>query len=147
MDLRAAERSFSETRGDFRDKLTAALQAVTAAQLKPERFIEIPANPESLSRAELKALVEPNVVFISSGASKAELVSALRSIRYRQESRPAWMPRTPDSVPRSAEDRNAAGEDSNPGFTQVPLALTGLPELGPIDAEGPVLVRGPSPIA
>lgn len=80
-DVAAAERAFSGTRGDFRAKLTAALQAVTIAQLTPERFVEIPANPESLSKAELWALVEPNIGFIRSNASKAELVDALTSIR------------------------------------------------------------------
>jgi hypothetical protein len=81
VDLDTAERAFAGTRGDFRAKLTAALQAVTVARLKPERFVEIPANPESLSKAELWALVEPNIGFIRSSASKAELVDALTTIR------------------------------------------------------------------
>jgi hypothetical protein len=136
-DIDAAERAFAGTRGDFRAKLTAALQAVTVAQLTPERFVEIPANPESLSKAELWPLVEPNVGFIRSGASKTELVDALSSIRRRQERRPAWMPRTPDSVARLAEDGDAVGDDSWPAFTRVPLTLTGLPELGPVVAEVP----------
>src|SRR5215471_4211186 len=85
VDLDAAERAFAETRGNFRAKLTAALQAVTVAKLRPERFIEIPASPESLSKAELLALVEPNVEYIRSNASKADLLAALRSIKYRQE--------------------------------------------------------------
>ena len=131
VDLDTAERAFAEARGDFRAKLTAALQAVTVARLKPERFIEIPANPESLSKAELLALVEPNIGFIRSSASKAELVDALTTIRYRQERRPAWMPRTPDSVARPAEDGAVAEESSWPAFTRVPLTFTGLPELGP----------------
>jgi hypothetical protein len=135
--VEAAERAFAGTRGDFRAKLTAALQAVTVAQLTPERFVEIPANPESLSKAELWALVEPNVVFIRSSASKAELVDALTSIRRRQERRPAWMPRTPDSVACPAEDGDATGDDSWSAFTRVPLKLTGLPELGPLAAEVP----------
>jgi hypothetical protein len=133
-DIDAAERAFAQTRGDFRAKLTAALQAVTVTQLTPERFVEIPANPESLSRAELVALVEPNVGFIR---SKAELVDALTSIRYRQERRPAWMPRTPDSVVRAAEDGDASKDDSWSAFTRVPLVLTGLPELGQVSAEVP----------
>jgi hypothetical protein len=143
VDLDAAERAFAGTRGDFRAKLTAALQAVTVAQLKPERFIEIPANPESLSKAELSALVEPNVEFIRSNASKADLVNALTSIRYRQERRPAWMPRTPDSAVRPVEDGVAAKEGSWPAFTRVPLTLTGLPELGLIAAEVPSWYEDP----
>jgi hypothetical protein len=137
VDLDAAEKAFSGTRGDFRARLTAALQAVTVAQLTPERFIEIPADPESLSKAELRALVEPNAGFIRSSASKAELVEALGSIRYRQEGRPLWMPRTPDSVGRPAEGGDAAKDGSWPAFARVPIALTGLPELGQVDAEVP----------
>jgi hypothetical protein len=137
VDLDLAERAFAGARGDFRAKLTAALQAVTVARLKPERFVEIPANPESLSKAELWALVEPNIGFIRGNASKAELVDALTSIRYRQERRPAWMPRTPDSVARPAEDRDATRGDSCPAFTRVPRTLTGLPELGQVTAEIP----------
>lgn len=136
-DIDAAEKAFAGTRGDFRAKLTAALQAVTVAQLTPERFVEIPAHPESLSKAELWALVEPNVGFIRSNASKAELVDALASIRHRQERRPAWMPRTPDSVLRAAEDGDATKGDSWPAFARVPLTLTGLPELGVVAAEVP----------
>jgi hypothetical protein len=136
-DIDAAEKAFAGTRGDFRAKLTAALQAVTVAQLTPERFVEIPANPESLSKAELWALVEPNVGFIRSNASKAELVDALASIRHRQERRPAWMPRTPDSVLRAAEDGDATKGDSWLAFARVPLTLTGLPELGVVAAEVP----------
>lgn len=138
----AAQSAFAGTRGDFRAKLTAALQAVTVAQLRPERFIEIPAHPDSLSKAELSALVEPNVEFIRSNASKADLVNALSSIRYRQEHRPAWMPRTPDSVVRPAENGTTA-ECSWPAFARVPLALTGLPELGPILATVPAWHEDP----
>jgi hypothetical protein len=137
VDLETAERAFDGTRGDFRAKLTAALQAVTVAQLKPERFVEIPANPESLSKAELWALVEPNIGFIRSSASKAELVDALTTIRYRQERRPAWMPRTPDSVARPAEEGDTTRDDSWSAFTRGPLTLTGLPELGQVAAEVP----------
>lgn len=136
-DAEAAERAFAGTRGDFREKLTAALQAVTVARLTPERFIEIPANPELLSKTELRALVEPNVGFIRSNASKAELMDALMTIRYRQERRPAWMPRTADSVQRPAEGEDATKSDSWPAFRRVPLTLTGLPELGVIAAEVP----------
>jgi len=136
-DVDAAERAFAGTRGDFRAKLTAALQAVTVAQLTPERFVEIPATPESLSKAELWALVEPNIGFIRSNASKAELVDAVTSIRYRQERRPAWMPRTPDSVTRPEQDGDATRDDSWPAFTRAPLTLTGLPELGQVAAEVP----------
>ena len=143
VDLDAAERAFAGTRGDFRAKLTAALQAVTVAQLRPERFIEIPGSPESLSKAELSALVEPNIEFIRSNASKADLVDALTSIRYRQERRPAWMPRTPDSAVRPVEDGVAENEGSWPAFTRVPLTLTGLPELGPIAAEVPSWYENP----
>lgn len=144
VDLDAAERAFAGTRGDFRAKLTAALRTVTVAQLKPERFIEIPDNPESLSKADLSALVEPNVEFIRSNASKADLVNALESIRYRQESRPVWMPRTPDSVARPAEDGDAMkGDGLWSAFTRVPLTLTGLPELGPVAAEVPSWYEDP----
>ena len=137
VDLDTAERAFAGTRGDFRAKLTAALQAVTVARLKPERFVEIPANPESLSKAELWALVEPNVGFIRSGASKADLVDALMSIRHRQESRPAWMPRTPDSAVCPAVDGDATEDHSWSACTRIPLTLTGLPELGQVAAEVP----------
>jgi len=143
-NIDAAERAFGGTRGDFRAKLTAALQAVTVAQLTPERFVEIPANPESLSRAELWALIEPNVGFIRSNASKAELVGALTSIRYRQERRPSWMPRTLDSLARPAEDGDATKDDSWPAFARVPLALTGLPELGQVAAEVPSWYESPA---
>jgi hypothetical protein len=143
VDLDTAERAFAGARGDFRAKLTAALQAVTVARLKPERFIEIPANPELLSKAELWALVEPNIGFIRSSASKAELVDALTTIRYRQERRPAWMPRTPDSVARPAEDEAVAEESSWSAFTRVPLTFTGLPELGPVAAEVPSWYEDP----
>jgi hypothetical protein len=144
VDFDAAERAFAGTRGDFRAKLTAALRTVTVAQLKPERFIEIPDHPESVSKADLLALVEPNVEFIRSNASKADLVDALTSIRYRQESRPAWMPRTPDSVALPAEDGDATKDDGLwPAFTRVPLTLTGLPELGSVAAEVPSWYEDP----
>lgn len=144
VDLDAAERAFAGTRGDFHAKLTAALRTVTVARLKPERFIEIPDNPESLSKADLSALVEPNVEFIRSNASKADLLDALESIRHRQESRPAWMPRTPDSVACPAEHGDATkGDGLWPAFTRVPLTLTGLSELGPVAAEVPSWYEDP----
>ena len=108
--------------------------------MTPERFVEIPADPESLSKAELWALVEPNIGFIHSSASKAELVDALTSIRYRQERRPAWMPRTLDSVACPEEAGDATRDDSWPAFTRVPLTLTGLAETRPGRRRGSVLV-------
>jgi len=47
------------------------------------------------------------------------------------------MPRTPDSVARPAEDGDATKDGSWPAFARVPLALTGLPELGQVAAEVP----------
>jgi hypothetical protein len=41
------------------------------------------------------------------------------------------------------EDEDATRRDSWPAFTQVPLALTGLPELGQVAAEVPCWYEEP----
>jgi hypothetical protein len=57
VDLEPAEKAFEVTRGDFRAKFTAAVQARLAQLVVPEVFIELPEHPEQLRKADLEALV------------------------------------------------------------------------------------------
>ena len=93
-DLGPARAAFEATAGDFDARFAAAVQALVARQVSPEVFIDIPAEPGRLSRAELDALVRPVAAGrLRSQPTKGELLEQVELIRQRQARRPAWLPR------------------------------------------------------
>ena len=58
-DADAAEQAFNSTHGPFLERITAAINALLRPHLKPEKLIEIPANPEQMTRGDLDTLVRP----------------------------------------------------------------------------------------
>ncbi|WP_204299906.1 hypothetical protein [Actinoplanes campanulatus] len=133
VDLGAAQKAFEETPGDFRAKFTAAVEARLGQVAVPEVFIDVPDDPDRLSKAELDALVRPVADgFLRSYPTKNELVDQATRIRQRQECRPAWIPR----VDRNGEPiiRTSAEDDRVP---DRPLLVTALPELGEITVQLP----------
>src|SRR5262249_27105982 len=123
-DADAAEQAFNSFDGTFLERITAAVNTLVRPHLKPERFIEIPENPERMTRPDLDALVRPVADgFLRSQPTKDELLDQLQRIARRQASRPSWMPRTDDS-PGVADGPEASKEFSRP----VPLRLSGFPE-------------------
>jgi hypothetical protein len=132
-DPDSAEQAFNSTDGTFLARIEAAINALLRPHLKPERFIEIPENPERIARADLDALVRPVAEgFLRSQPTKDELLSQLEQIRRRQVSRPSWMPRTDDS--QGPSNGTEAFEDSSGA---VPLTLSGFPELGEVTIKIP----------
>jgi hypothetical protein len=132
-DADAAEQAFNGTDGAFLARIEAAINALLRPHLRPERFIEIPENPEQMARADLDALVRPVAEgFLRSQPTKDELVSQLELIARRQASRPSWMPRTDESSNRSY-GLEASEDSSGP----VPLTLSGFPELGEVTIKAP----------
>jgi hypothetical protein len=88
-DADAAEQAFNSTDGTCLERITAAINALLRPHLRPERFIEVPENPEQMARADLDALVRPVADgFLRSQPTKDELLSKLRRIARRQASRP-----------------------------------------------------------
>lgn len=129
-DLTAAEEAFLETHGGFAERFRAAVVTQIKPLLRPEKFIEIPENPDALRVRELDALVRPVASgFLRSQPSKAELVDQVHSIAYGQANRPEWMPRTEDSVP--------APKAEEPESWYAATTLTGFLELGPVRIEVP----------
>lgn len=132
-DADAAEQAFNSTDGTFLERITAAINALLRHHLKPERFIEIPENPELMARADLDALVRLVAEgFLRSQPTKDELLSQLQQIARRQASRPSWMPRTDDS-PSADNGPEASEEFSRP----VSVTLSGFPELGEVTIAAP----------
>lgn len=132
-DADAAEQAFNSTDGTFLERITAAINTLVQPHLKPERFIEIPENPQQMARADLEALVRPVAEgFLRSQPTKDELLSQVRQIARRQASRPPWMPRTDDSL--GAKDGPEASEES-PLTTS--MTLSGFPELGNVTIAAP----------
>ncbi|GAA2996497.1 hypothetical protein [Actinokineospora diospyrosa] len=129
VDLAQAKKAFNATAGDFRARFTAAVAVLLAADAATEVFIEIPADPENMTEADLDNLVRPVAGrHLRSYPTKAELLSHLESVRLRQEQRPAWIPRTdvlgnPLSSPSVEPNRQ--------------LVITALPEVGPVTVELP----------
>jgi hypothetical protein len=58
-DADAAEQAFNSTDGTFLQRIMAAINALLRPHLKSERFIEIPENPEQMTRTDLDVLVRP----------------------------------------------------------------------------------------
>jgi hypothetical protein len=58
-DADAAEQAFNSTDRTFLERITAAINVLLRPHLEPESFIEIPENPEQMTRADLDALVRP----------------------------------------------------------------------------------------
>jgi hypothetical protein len=139
VDADAAEQAFNSTHGPFLERITAAINALLRPHLKPEKFIEIPENPEQMTRGDLDTLVRPLADgFLRSQPTKEELLSQLRQIARRQASRPAWMPRTEDSA--SVVD----GEETSDESSQlVPMRLSGFPELGEVTINAPAFYGDP----
>lgn len=130
VDMDAAEKAFVTTRGDFRAKFTAAVEARIAQQAVPEVFIDLPKDAEQLRKPELERLVRPAADgFLRSYPTKDELLDQVTRIRRRQERRPAWIPRIgPDLKPRPIEPAADAA-------VRVPvrrLVVAALPELGDV---------------
>jgi hypothetical protein len=132
-DADSAEEAFTDNDGTFLERLTAAINALVRPLLRPEGFIEIPGNPELMTRADLDALVRPVAEgFLRSQPTKDELLSQLQQIARRQASRPSWMPRTDDSS--STGDAPNSFEES---LRPVAATLSGFPELGGVTVEIP----------
>ncbi|CRK56826.1 hypothetical protein [Alloactinosynnema sp. L-07] len=130
VDLESVETAFKATRGDFRAKFTAAVQAQLAQLAAPEVFIDIPEHPEQLLKVNLEKLVRPVVSgFLRSSPTKDELLSELGRIRQRQERRPAWIPRTCPAGRRLAPPSSGSADSQVP---DRPVAVAALPELGEI---------------
>ncbi len=121
------------------ERITAAINALLRPHLKPEKFIEIPENPEQMTRGDLDTLVRPLADgFLRSQPTKEEPLSQLRQIARRQASRPSWMPRTEDSA--SVVD----GEETSDESSQlVPMRLSGFPELGEVTINAPAFYGDP----
>lgn len=81
--------------------------------VKPEVFIDIPPDPERLTRSELETILRSaEVVFSRSRPSKSELLSHLDAVERRQENRPEWVPRLrPDGSAAPAATAGAAEDD------------------------------------
>ena len=138
-DTETAERAFNSTDGTFSERIKVTIDALLLAHLKPERFIDIPENPEQMTRSDLDALVRPVAEgFLRSQATKDELLSQLRQIARRQASRPSWMPRTEDS-PRADNNR----DESDEAAKTIPVRLSQFPELGEVTIEVPAYYGDP----
>ncbi|MFG1997506.1 hypothetical protein ACGFJ7_46765, partial [Actinoplanes sp. NPDC048988] len=129
--LEAVQNAFEQTRGDFRAKFTAAVEARLAQIALPEVFIEVPEHPEQLSKGDLDALVRPAADgFLRSHPTKAELVEQAVRIRRRQKHRPAWIPRIDLSGETIVPAARVAAEDERE--PDRPLLVTALAEPGEI---------------
>ncbi|GAA2215571.1 hypothetical protein GCM10009850_110390 [Nonomuraea monospora] len=151
VDLEPMRKAFESTRGDFAAKFTAAVQARFAQLVVPEVFIDVPEHPQELCKAELEALVRPAADLLHSNPTKRELLTTLDRIQWRQELRPAWVPR----LDRHGKPRSEPGADSfDPEAPpERPLVVGALAELGDVtvllpasDPERPELVMMPGGI-
>ncbi|MCR6483729.1 hypothetical protein M8542_12965 [Amycolatopsis sp. OK19-0408] len=133
-DIESAKTAFETTRGDFKARFSAAVESLIKPLVRPEIFIDIPAEPELLTRGELETLMrEAEVVFSRARPSKSELLSHLDAVKRRQENRPSW-------VPRQLPDGSAAPAALAPGAPQDgwPLqaeTVTSFPEFDEITVE------------
>lgn len=134
IDIEGARTAFQTTMGGFDARFRAAVQARVAEMVQPEVFIEIPDDPERLTRDELDALVRPAAEgFLRSYPTKGQLLQQVDLIRHRQEKRPAWIPRIDHhGDPLPAEQ---SLDDRQPGRRSV--AVTGFPEFGKVTVELP----------
>jgi hypothetical protein len=149
--LKPVEEAFRTTSGDFRAKFAAAVQARLAELVTPEVFIDLPEHPEQLRKADLDRLVRPAADgFLSTYASKDDLLRQVGRIRRRQERRPAWIPRVDrDGRPLTPADADStdAGRESDRLLTVSALDEIGevtilLPEAGEDRPELPLASGG-----
>lgn len=152
VEVEPARKAFAFTKGDFRAKFAAAVQAQLAQSATPEMFIDLPDNPDQLRSADLERLVRPAPHgFLRSHPSKGELLGQVAMIRRRQQQRPAWIPRIDrDGRPLSSAVPDATGDEREP---DRPLLVVVLPELGEITVqvleagwERPELIMAPGGI-
>lgn len=134
VDLEPVEKAFREASGDFRVRFAAALRARLAELVAPEVFIDLPAHPDQLRKADLDTLVRPAADgFLSSYATKDDLLRQVDRIRRRQQQRPAWIPRIDrDGKPLPPEtdpESTSAGTGREP---DRPLVVTALGEIGEV---------------
>ncbi|WP_204015041.1 hypothetical protein [Virgisporangium aurantiacum] len=131
VDLEPARKAFEDTRGDFRAKFTAAVQARLAQIAVPEVFIDLPEHPDEFRKADLEALVRPVADgFLRSYPSKDELLTQVARIRRRQAHRPAWIPRVYRYGNRITSAEASPPEDERE--PDRPLPVTALTELGEV---------------
>jgi hypothetical protein len=130
-DLETARAAFEATPGDFAARFAAATQASAARYVRPEVFIELPKDPAALRKADLEALVRPVAVgFLRSYPTKDELLDQVSQIEYRQQRRPAWVPRVDlDGRPLNAPETDSAEYEREP---DRPVVVSALAELGDV---------------
>lgn len=126
VDLDPVRKAFEETRGGFRARFAAAVQARLAQMVTPEVFIDVPEHPEQLHKPELEALVRPAAnAFLPSYPTKAELLEHLGRIQRRQQHRPTWIPRIdPNSNPITPPE-----PDPTERVPDRPLVVAALAEI------------------
>ncbi|MCP2257444.1 hypothetical protein LX15_001129 [Streptoalloteichus tenebrarius] len=131
-DLEPARKAFEETRGDFRARFTAAVEARMAQLVAPEVFIEVPEHPEQLSKSALEELVRPAAdASLRSYPTKGELLDQLARIQRRQQERPAW-------IPRIDRDDNPVSPPLDTGREpDRPLVVAALAEVGEVTVQLP----------
>jgi hypothetical protein len=140
-NLTPARSAFEATVGDFDARFAAAVQALVARQVSREVFIDIPADPRRLSRAELDALVRPVAAgHLRAQPTKGELLEQVELIRQRQARRPGWVPRAdrqgrplPSPVEPSGP-RQTLGDGEQQGRA---TSRVEVPELGEIPVDVP----------
>lgn len=130
-DLEPVEKAFRATSGDFRAKFTAAVRARLAELVAPEVFIDLPERPDQLRKADLDRLVRPAADgFLSSYATKDDLLRQVDRIRRRQEQRPDWIPRIDrDGKPLTPPETDSTDAGREP---DRPLAVAALVEIGEV---------------
>jgi hypothetical protein len=130
-DLETARATFEATPGDFAAKFAAAMHARAVRYVQPEVFIEIPKDPAALRKADLEALVRPVAAgFLRSYPTKDELLDQVSQIEYRQQRRPAWIPRVDlDGRPLNAPEVDSAEYEREP---DRPAVVSSLGELGDV---------------
>jgi hypothetical protein len=135
-DLEAAQAAFETTGGGFTARFRAAVQARFAEMVQPEIFIQIPEDPDRLTKDELDDLVRPaSEGFLRSYPTKGELLEQVELIRRRQERRPAWIPRIDCDGNPLPSDPLLTGEPGQPDGHSI--VVTGFPELGQVTVELP----------
>jgi hypothetical protein len=136
VDLESARKAYQDTKGDFRAKFTAAVEARLALLVRPEVFIDVPGNVDELRKADLEELVRPAADgFLRSYPTKSELLDQATTIRRRQHQRPAWIPRiTPDGEPIEPPATSLTASTREP---DRPLTVDVLAEIGEVTVQLP----------
>lgn len=136
VDLESARKAYQGTKGDFRAKFTAAVEARLAQLVHPEVFIDLPENVDQLRKSDLEALVRPAADgFLRSYPTKGELLDQAATIRRRQHRRPAWIPRiTPDGEPIEPPATNSTASTREP---DRPLTVAVLAEIDEVTVQLP----------